>query len=121
MTQGQGKVGVTRMKKTAAITLILFSITASAEDKTALAQAAEAMQPAVKAYTDYLETSVLQTFANNDTPMGQATRNQLRATERAEMEANRGTMRSVRDCMKPGNVIDEDVQECAQGLRKKTW
>ncbi|WP_425054226.1 hypothetical protein [Pseudomonas abyssi] len=109
------------MKKTAAITLMLFSITASAEDKTALAQAAEAMEPAVKAYTDYVEKSFLQTFADNDSSLGQAARNQLRARERAEMEANRGPMRSVRECMKPNNVIDQDVQECAQGLRQKTW
>ena len=109
------------MKKTAAITLMLLSITASAEDKTALAQAVDAMEPAVKAYTDYIETSVLQTFADNDTPMGQAARNHLRARERAEMEANRGPMRSVRECMKPGNVIDQDVQECAQGLRPRNW
>ncbi|HCA24502.1 MAG TPA: hypothetical protein DEP32_10090 [Pseudomonas sp.] len=109
------------MKKAAAITLVLFSITASAEDKTALAHAAEAMEPAVKAYTDYIEKSVLQTFAGNDSPMGEAARSQLRSRERAEMEANRGPMRSVRECMKPNNVIDQDVQECAQGLRQKTW
>lgn len=109
------------MNKTAAISLMLFSITASAEDKTALAQAAEAMEPAVKAYTDYIEKSVLQTFADNDSPMGQAARSQLRARERAEMEANRGPMRSVRECMKPNNVIDQDVQECAQGLKAKSW
>ena len=109
------------MKKTAAITLILFSMTASAEDKTALAQAAEAMEPALKAYTDYIQKSVMQTFAENDSALGQAARNQLRAQERAEMETNRGPMRSVRECMKPGNVIDQDVQECAQGFRAKTW
>lgn len=109
------------MKKTAAIALMLFSVTTSAEDKTALAQAAEAMEPAVKAYTDYVEKSFLQTFADNDSSLGQAARNQLRARERAEMEANRGPMRSVRECMKPNNVIDQDVQECAQGLRHKTW
>lgn len=109
------------MKKVAAITLMLFSITASAEDKTALAQAAEAMEPAVKAYTDYVEKSFLQTFADNDSSLGQAARNQLRARERAEMEANRGPMRSVRECMKPGNVIDQDVQDCSQGLIDKTW
>ncbi len=109
------------MKKPATIALMLFSITASAEDKTAVAQAAEAMEPVVKAYTDYIEKSVLQTFADNDSPMGEAARSQLRAQERAEMEANRGPVRSVRECMKPGNVIDQDVQECAQGLRPKTW
>ncbi|WP_425221245.1 hypothetical protein [Pseudomonas sp.] len=109
------------MKKTTAITLMLLSISASAEEKTALAQATEAIQPAVEAYTDYIEKSFLQTFADNDSSLGQAARNQLRAQERAEMEANRGPVRSVRECMKPGNVIDQDVQECAQGLRQRTW
>ena len=109
------------MKKAAAIALMLFSITTSGEEKTALAQAAEAIQPAVEAYTDYIEKSVLQTFADNDSPMGEAARSQLRARERADMEANRGPVRSVRECMKPGNVIDQDVQECARGLRDKSW
>ena len=109
------------MKKTTAIALMVFSTIASAEDKTALAQAAEAMEPAVKTYTDYIEKSFLQRFADNDSSLGEAARNQLRARERAEMEANGGPMRSVRECMKPNNVIDQDVQECAQGLRQKTW
>lgn len=109
------------MKKAAAVTLMLFSITASADEKTALAQAAEAIQPAISATTEYLQTSVMQGLAESDSPMGQAARNHLRAQERAEMEANRGPTRSVRECMKPGNVIDQDVQECAQGLREKTW
>lgn len=109
------------MKQLAAIPLMLFSITTSAEEKTALAQVAEAIQPAISATTEYLQTSVMQSLAESDSPMGQAARNHLQAQERAEMEANRGPTRSVRECMKPGNVIDQDVQECAQGLRKKTW
>ena len=109
------------MKHLAAIPLMLFSITVSAEDKTALAQAAEAIQPAIRATTEYLQTSVMQGLAESDSPMGQAARNHLKAQQRTEMVANRGTGRSVRECMKPGNVIDQDVQECAQGLRDKTW
>lgn len=109
------------MKKTAAIPMMLFSMTAIAEHKTALAQAAEAMEPAVKAYTDYIEKRLLQTFADNDSLLSEAARNQLSARELAEMEANRGATRSVRECMKPNNVIDQDVQECSQGLRQKTW
>lgn len=109
------------MKKTLVLLLTLLSLPTLAENKTALAQAAEAVQPAVEAYTDYIEKSVLQTFADNDSPMGEAARSQLRARERAEMEANRGPMRSVHECMKPNNVIDQDVQECAQGLRQKSW
>jgi len=109
------------MKKSVVIALTLFSINVSAEEKTALAEAGEAIQPALKAATDYFEKSVMQSLADNDTGLGQAARNRLEAQELAEMEENRGTMRSVRECMKPGNVIDEDVQECARGLRQKTW
>jgi len=29
--------------------------------------------------------------------------------------------RSLADCIKPGNVIDNQVSECMQGLRTKTW
>ena len=79
------------MKKAAAIALMLFSITASAEDKTALAQAAEAMEPAVKAYTDYIEKSVLQTFADNDSPMGEAARLRFNDFEKSEHESGQTT------------------------------
>ena len=109
------------MRKITVTIFMLFSLNATAEDKTALAEAATAMQPALKAYTDYVQKSVMQTFADNDTAMGEAARKHLRSQEKITMEANRGTMRSVRECMKPGNVMDEDVQECAQGLRAKTW
>lgn len=109
------------MRKITATILMLFSINATAEDKTALAEAATAMQPVLKAYTDYVQKSVMQTFADNDTPMGEAARKHLKLKERKELEANRGPIRSVRECMKPGNIIDEDVQECARGLIEKTW
>lgn len=29
--------------------------------------------------------------------------------------------RSVRDCIKPGGLIDDDVQMCVNGTREKTW
>lgn len=109
------------MRKITATIFMLFSLNATAEDKTALAETATAVQPALKAYTDYVQKSVMQAFADNDTPMGEAARKHLRSQERAELEANRGTMRSVRECMKPGNVIDEDVMECSRGTRDRNW
>lgn len=30
-------------------------------------------------------------------------------------------LRSLRDCIKPNNLIDSDVQECRQGLREPSW
>jgi|GEM_PF-860765 len=31
------------------------------------------------------------------------------------------TMRSLKECIKPNNLIDGDVQECRQGLREPSW
>ncbi len=101
--------------------LMLFSLSATSEDKTALAEGVEAIQPVAKAYSDYVQKSVMQTFADNDTPMGEAARKHLRSKEKAELNANRGTVRSVKECIKPGNVIDQDVRECAEGSRPKNW
>lgn len=30
-------------------------------------------------------------------------------------------LRSLKDCIKPNNLIDNDVQECRQGLREPSW
>jgi len=27
----------------------------------------------------------------------------------------------MKECIKLGNVIDDDVKECTEGLREKTW
>jgi|LSQX01.3.fsa_nt_gb hypothetical protein len=29
--------------------------------------------------------------------------------------------RSVKDCIKPGGLIDDEVQMCVNGTREKTW
>jgi hypothetical protein len=29
--------------------------------------------------------------------------------------------RSIKDCIKPNNVIDKDVKECMQGLKEPDW
>ncbi len=29
--------------------------------------------------------------------------------------------RSIKECMKPNNVVDKDVKECMQGLKEPTW
>jgi len=109
------------MRKITATIVMMLSVNAIAEDKTALAEAAIAMQPALNAYTDYVQKSVMQTFADNDTPMGEAARKHLKSQEEKELKTNRKQMRSVRECMKAGKIIDQDVQECSQGLRLKDW
>ena len=51
-------------------------------------------------------------FAGSKGPMGEAAR---------EREANRGVRHTMKECIKPGNVIDDDVKECTEGLRDKNW
>ncbi len=36
-------------------------------------------------------------------------------------QAQRSPRKPMKECIKPGNVIDEDVKECMEGLRIKEW
>jgi hypothetical protein len=60
-------------------------------------------------------------FAGSKGVMGEAARANLKAQDQREREANRGVRRTMRECIKPGNVIDDDVKECIDGLRERTW
>ncbi|AVK16447.1 hypothetical protein CSB90_1130 [Pseudomonas aeruginosa] len=53
--------------------------------------------------------------------MGEAARANLKAQDQREREANRGVRRTMKECIKPGNVIDDDVKECIEGIRTKEW
>jgi len=75
----------------------------------------------VKPMADSLNKRVQRSLAEGNGPMAKGARASLKQQELAEKEENRGVRRSVKDCMKPGNVIDDDVQECVQGYREKTW
>lgn len=94
---------------------------ASAEEKTALAEAAEAMKPIIEIPADYLQKSIMQSLAGGKGPMAEGARHNLKMQTLREKEANRGVRKSMKECIKPGNVIDEDVNECIQGARTKTW
>jgi len=36
-------------------------------------------------------------------------------------QATRSTRKTMKECIKPGNAIDDDVKECMDGLRPKEW
>ncbi|WP_205894611.1 hypothetical protein [Pseudomonas oryzihabitans] len=86
-----------------------------AED-TALAQAANAIRPAVEAVTSYTQKSILQSWAASKGPMADGAKRSLAQVERQERIDNRGPRRSMQECIKPGSVIDEDVKNCMDGL-----
>lgn len=60
-------------------------------------------------------------FVNSKGPMGEAARSNLEKQDRREREANRGVRRTMKECIKPENVIDDDVKECIEGVRSKEW
>jgi hypothetical protein len=41
--------------------------------------------------------------------------------EEARPQVNKIANRTVAECIKPGNIIDNDVNECVRGYRAKTW
>lgn len=53
--------------------------------------------------------------------IAEGARANLKVQDQREREANRETRKSMKECIKPGNVIDDDVKECTEGLREKSW
>jgi hypothetical protein len=109
------------MKKTAVLALAIVSLAANADDQTALSKAIDSIRPATDAAGEYVSKSIMQSLSGNDTPLGRAARDNLERQAKAEREANRGTRKTMKECIKPGNVIDEDVQECIMGMRERNW
>lgn len=104
------------------IAIALTSSPALAEELKPIAtQAGDAIRPAAEAYGKTVDKLVNELFAGSKGPIGEAARSNLKMQEKREREANRGTRKSMRECIKPGNVIDDDVKECTEGLRKKDW
>lgn len=107
------------MKKTMAIALILIATQANAD----------AIDSAAKGITDNiimpmaneLHKRTMKSMAQGEGAVAEGARRNLKAQELAKKEENRGVRRTVKECIKPGNVIDDDVQECVRGYREKNW
>ncbi len=109
------------MKRLIIITVFTLSTTAIAEEKTALAKAAETMKPIIEVPANYVQKSILQNLSDGKGPLAEGARKNLKMQAQREREANRGVRRSMKECIKPGNVIDDDVKECISGERVRTW
>ncbi|MHA5855468.1 hypothetical protein ACVSLU_03035, partial [Pseudomonas aeruginosa] len=64
---------------------------------------------------------VTEFMAGTDGMVGDAARKNLKMQDKRDGEANRGVRKTMKECIKPGNVIDDDVKECTEGTRQKTW
>lgn len=104
------------------LALAIIAIPALAEESQPIAtQIGDAMRPAAEAYGNGMQKLVNELFAGSKGPMGEAARANLKAQDKREREANRGVRRIMKECIKPGNIIDDDVKECTEGVRAKTW
>ncbi|OEO23699.1 hypothetical protein AX279_21530 [Pseudomonas sp. J237] len=90
------------------------------ESKPVATQIGDAIRPAAEAYSKTMNRLVSELFAGSNSPMGEAARANLKAQDKREREANRGVRRTMKECIKPNNVIDDDVKECIDGMREKT-
>lgn len=107
-----------------ASTIVLLTLCglANAEESKPLAtQAAEATAPVAQAIGSGISRIATEFMAGTDGMLGEGARANLKMQDKREREANRGVRKSMKECIKPGNVIDDDVKECTEGLRPKTW
>jgi hypothetical protein len=109
------------MKQALIALLILATPALAEEEKPVATQAAEAITPYAEAFSKSVSRTVTEFMAGGRGPMAEGASANLKMQDQREREANRGTRKSMQECIKPGNVIDDDVKECIEGLRKKTW
>jgi len=85
--------------------------------------AAEAVQAEgwLKPINDAFTDQIIGAMAEGKGPMTTQAKQHMKRREIEQKEANRDQRRTVAECIKPGNVIDDDVNECVRGYRAKTW
>lgn len=104
------------------LALLIISTCVTAEEKKPLpTQAAEAITPYAKAIGDGINRGVMEYMAGTGGTIGEAAKANLARQDMTLKEAKRTTRKSMRECIKPGNIIDDDVKECTEGLRERTW
>ncbi|HHK4642120.1 TPA: hypothetical protein ACQTZE_006760, partial [Pseudomonas aeruginosa] len=97
------------MKRTLLALALAASPALAEESKPIATQVGEAMRPAAEAYGKTMNRLVNEYMAGaSKGPLGDAARANLKAQDQREREANRGVRRTMKECIKPGNVIDDD-------------
>lgn len=109
------------MKRIFLVLALASSPALAEESKPVATQVGDALRPTAEAYGKTVNTLVNEFFAGSKSPLGEAARSNLKAQDLREREANRGVRRTMKECIKPGNIIDDDVKECMDGIRVKEW
>jgi hypothetical protein len=98
---------------------LMFLLPAHAQnDKPIATQLGEAIAPISERVTNAYTETLLEFMAGGDGFVAESARSVLK--QRAK-PAPGTTLRPITQCLKPGNVIDEDVQACVTGTHEKTW
>ncbi len=107
------------MKRLFAVALLLITVQANADviDDAAKGISDKVIMP----MAEELHQRILNGMAQGDGALAEGARQNLKQKDLAQKEENRSVLRTVKECIKPGNVIDDDVQECVRGYREKTW
>ncbi|WP_367279061.1 hypothetical protein [Pseudomonas sp.] len=95
------------MKRMSVILMICSSANAWAADPV--------VTPFVVQLQRTANASLCESYKGDRSPMGLAMNKQCRNRAHAEFEEIQDE-KPLRDCMKPGNVIDDDVRKCMKGL-----
>lgn len=101
--------------------LTFCGLTYADESKPLATQAAEVTAPAARVIGSGISRIATEFMAGTDGVLGEGARANLKMQDKREREANRSVRKSMKECIKPGNIIDDDVKECTEGLRARTW
>lgn len=104
------------------IPLLLIALPAgAAEEKPLATKIGETVAPYAEEFGKAVNRTMTEYMAGGKGPLAEGARANLKIQEQHEQEANRSVRRTMKECIKPGNIIDDDVKECTEGLRKRTW
>ncbi|WP_296259710.1 MULTISPECIES: hypothetical protein [unclassified Pseudomonas] len=95
------------IKHAVAMLLAATSLSTRAADSVTL--------PLIIQMQNLANASMCESFKGDASPLGKAMNQQCRHRERAEFEAMQDA-KTLKDCIKPGNIIDDGVRKCRKGI-----
>lgn len=99
--------------------VIAFAV--SDKSKPLPTQAAEAIQPLATGFAKTINKGVNDVLAGTAGPIGDAARRNQQSGTTTVAQPVRGPRKTMAQCLKPGDLIDQDVKECIEGKRVRDW
>jgi len=105
----------------ALLSAAVITLAVTKQSKPLPTQAAEAMQPLATQLSKTVTKGVNDFMAGTPGPVGDAARRNQQQSAAGATPPVRTTRRTMTECLKPGDLIDEDVKECIEGKRARDW